>query len=141
LIGQIFRKTPSIIKRTGANCCDVRLYMQDIDKTLSLPAGNKIQQSVRIPRWVFCKKEYLIKCMKGLFETDGHYGLSRKFNVEYFQFCNKSKSLLKSVFLGLRSLGYTPQFGSNYIRLAKRKEIGLFIRQMHFIRPFPALSN
>lgn len=67
--------------------------MQDIDKALGLPVGNKIKNSVEIPEWIFGRKPYLIKCLKGLFETDGHYGLNRKFYVEYIQFCNKSGSL------------------------------------------------
>jgi len=69
--------------------------MQDIDKALDLPAGNKLKKSVKIPEWIFDKKPYLIKCLKGLFETDGRYGLSKKFYVEYTQFCNKSETLTR----------------------------------------------
>lgn len=141
LVGIVFKKEPSVLKRSKANCSDVRLYMQDIDKALGLPAGNKIKNSVEIPEWIFDKKPYLIKCLKGLFETDGHYGLSRKFYVEYMQFCNESGSLRFSVFRALKFLGYSPQLGNNYVRLARKEEVRRFIREMEFERPFPSLVN
>jgi hypothetical protein len=63
--------------------------MQDIDKALGLPIGNKLKNSVEIPRWIFKKKRYLMKCLKGLFETDGHYGLSKRFYVNIYNFVIK----------------------------------------------------
>ena len=141
LTRSIFKKDPSVIKRSKANCYDVCLYMQDIDKALGLPIGNKIKNSVKIPAWIFEKKEYLIKCLKGLFETDGHYALNRKYYVEYIQFCNKSKSLKESAFRALISLGYSPQSGNNYVRLAKKVQVHRFIDEMDFERPFPSLVN
>lgn len=137
----VFNKEPSILTRTNAKCCDVRIYMQDIDKALGLPAGNKLKNSVKIPEWIFNKKPHLIKCLKGLFETDGHYGLSKKFYVEYMQFCNKSETLKLSVFRALKLLGYSPQIGSNYVRLARKDEVHRFIREVKFERPFPSLIS
>lgn len=141
LTKNIFKKEPSVRKRSKANCTDVCLYLQDIDKSLSLPVGNKIVNSVEIPRWIYKKQDYLKRCLKGLFETDGHYGSNKKFYVEYIQFCNKSESLKKSVFVALQSLGYSPRLGQNYVRLAKRNEVRQFIEEMDFVRPFPALAN
>jgi hypothetical protein len=141
LARNIFKKSPSIIKRSKANCCDVTLYLQDIDKALGLPAGNKIKNSVKIPEWIIRKREYSKKCLKGLFETDGHYGLSKKNYVEYIQFCNESASLKKSVFDVLSSLKYSPQLGKNYVRLAKKTEVHKFIEEMDFVRTFPSLAN
>lgn len=137
----IFEKEPSVIKKSKVNCTDVCLYMQDIDKALGLPIGNKLKNSVNIPGWIFKKKEYLIKCLKGLFETDGHYALNKKYYVEYIQFCNKSGSLKESVIKALRSLGYSPQMGNFYVRLAKRIQVHQFIKEMDFERPFPSLVN
>jgi hypothetical protein len=141
LVGGVLKKEPSVLNRSQANCSDVRIYMQDIDKALGLPVGNKIKNSVEIPEWIFGRKPYLIKCLKGLFETDGHYGLNRKFYVEYIQFCNKSGSLKLSVFRALKSLGYSPQLGSTYVRLARKMEVRRFIREVRFERPFPSLVN
>lgn len=141
LVRSIFKKEPSVIKRSKENCIDVCLYMQDIDKALGLPAGNKIKNSVAIPEWIFRKKEYIVKCIKGLFETDGHYGLSKKFYVEYMQFCNKSQSLKESVFTALVFLGYSPQLGENYVRLAKKEQVHRFVKEIDFERPFPSLGN
>ena len=139
LIKFVFRKAPKIEKRSKVNCSDIRLYMQDIDLALGLPAGNKIKNSVVIPEWIFAKKQYLIRCLKGLFETDGHYGASKKFYVEYIQFCNASQSLRNSVFVALESLGYSPQMGMSYVRLARKKQVLHFIKEARLERPFPSL--
>lgn len=141
LVGNIFGKEPHVIKRLKANCCDIYLYLRDIDKALGLPVGNKIKNSVKIPRWVFKKKLFLIKCLKGLFETDGHYAINKKYYVEYIQFCNESLTLKGSAFRALKYLGYSPQLGRNYVRLAKKREVHRFIKEMHFVRPFPSLVN
>lgn len=141
LVKIIFGKEPIVSKRTKSNCTDVRLYLQDIDKALGLPAGNKLKYPIVIPAWIFKKKEYLENCLKGLFETDGHYGLNRKSYVEYMQFCNKSKSLKKSVFDALTYLGYSPQLGNSYVRLARRSQLHRFIKKIGIERPFPALGN
>jgi hypothetical protein len=141
LIKRVFKKEPSILKRSKAKCVDVRLYMQDIDKALGLLAGNKIKNSVIIPEWILKSKKYLIKCLKGLFETDGHYALNRKFHVEYIQFCNNSKSLRESVSKALIFLGYSPQLGKTYVRLARKAQVHRFLREMDFKRPFPSLLN
>lgn len=141
IINDVFRKEPSIIKRSKEKCTDICLYMQDIDKALGMPTGNKIKNSVKIPAWVFKNKNYLKKCLKGLFETDGHYGISKKFYIEYMQFCNKSSSLRNSVFRALKSLGYSPQLGNSYVRLAKRTQVSRLIKEMNFERPFPSLAN
>lgn len=141
LVEVIFKKKPSIIRRSGVNCCDVYLYMQDIDRALRIPEGNKIRNSVKIPLWIFSRKNYLIKCLKGLFETDGHYGKNKKFYVEYIQFCNECKSLRESVFKALISLGYSPQSGKNYVRLARKSQVRRFIDEISLERPFPSLLN
>lgn len=141
LVEVIFKKEPSVIKRSRANCYDVCLYMQDIDKALKIPEGDKIKNSVEIPSWIFSRKEYLIKCLKGLFETDGHYGKSRKFSVEYIQFCNECRSLRESVFKALIFLGYSPQAGKNYVRLARKLQVHRFIDEVSLERPFPSLVN
>ena len=141
LVKHVFKKGPSVIKRSKVNCCDVSLYMQNIDKALGLPAGNKIKNKVKIPAWIFKHKKYLKKCLKGLFETDGDYGLNKKFHVEYMEFSNKSVSLRRSVFEALTSLGYSPQDGNRYVRLAKKDQVRKFIAEMDFKRPFPSLKN
>lgn len=141
LVEGVFKKEPSILKRSGANCHDVCLYMQDIDKVLTLPTGNKIRNKIKIPEWIFSQKRYMKKCLKGLFETDGSYGFNKRFNVEYMEFCNKSETLKRSVSKALASLGYSPQVGSRYVRIARKNEVHKLIGDMNFTRPFPSLKN
>lgn len=140
LIKKIFKKEPSVIQRSGPKCIDVCVHLQDIDLALGLPVGNKLKNKIKIPEWLFEKKEYLRRCLKGLFETDGHYGVSKKFYVEYIQLCSESKPLRKSTFRALRELGYSPQISDSYVRIAKKTQLHRFIKEMKFIRPFPSLA-
>jgi len=140
LVRDIFKKEPSILKRSKANCHDVCLYMQDIGKALELPVGNKIKNKVKIPLWILSRKRYIRRCLRGLFETDGCYGLSKKYHVEYMEFCSRSESLRQSVYKALISLGYSPQISNKYVRLAKKDQVRRFIAEMDFKRPFPSLK-
>ena len=140
LIEKVLKRKPGIVKRRGPRCVDVRVYLQDINLALGLPAGNKLKNEIKIPEWIFEKNQYLKRCIKGLFETDGHYGKSKKFYVEYMQLCNYSRSLRKSTFDALKILGYAPQMGRKYVRIARKAEVRRFIKEMKFIRPFPSLA-
>lgn len=140
LVSRVFQKEPSIVKRSRTKCHDVRLYAQDLDKALGLPSGNKIENNVSIPDWIFRRQKYIKKCIKGLFETDGDYGRNKKFSVEYIEFSNRSESLRKSVVKALTFLGYSPQMGNRYVRLARKDQVRKFIADIGFERPFPSLK-
>lgn len=134
LVRDVFKKEPSIIKRSKANCHDVCLYMQDIDKALNLKAGNKIKNKVEIPNWILAKKEFLIRCLKGLFETDGNFSKNKKSYVQFIEFENKCPELRLSVYKAMKRLGYNPQLGNRYVRLARQKEVLDFARRINYFR-------
>lgn len=134
LVRDVFKKEPSVIRRTKANCYDIYLYMQDIDKALNLKAGNKIKNKVEIPNWILAKKEFLIRCLKGLFETDGNFSKNKKFYVQFIEFENKCPELRLSVYKAMKDLGYNPQLGSRYVRLARRKEVFDFTKRISYFK-------
>jgi hypothetical protein len=74
LIGSVFSKKPSVIKRKGKNAVSINLYQQNISKRLKSDVYNTL----------------------------------------------------------LLSLGLNPQFGSNYIRLARRNEVFYFRKLIDF---------
>lgn len=123
LINMIFCKKPAIIKRKNENTIVVSLYQNKISKRLDIPCGNKIINNVGIPPWIYSNKEYMIKCLKGLFETDGCFQEDKKNYAQYIEFKNNCKKLKEDVYDILQELKFNPQFGKNYIRLAKKKEV------------------
>lgn len=133
LVEKVLRKQPVLKKRKQAQCIDVCLYMQAVDEALGLPAGNKIKNNVTIPRWIYKNKKFLTKCLKGLFETDGDYAFNKRFNVQFVEFCNECEALRQSVYEALLLLGYSPQLGKRYVRLAKKTEVSKFLKELQHL--------
>lgn len=126
LIKSIFKKEPSAIKRKNENTVAISLYQCAIIRRLNLPAGNKITNNVGIPSWISLDKKYMIQCLKGLFETDGCFQEDKNNYTQYIELKNNCKKLREDVYKILLKLGFTPQFGKNYVRLAKRNEVYKF---------------
>jgi len=123
LITEIFHKTPSVIKRKNENATVICLYQCKISKRLRLPCGNKIKNNVRVPYWIFLNKDYMRKCLKGLFETDGCFHEDIKNYTRCIEFKNNCARLRKDTHNILLKLGFNPQLGINYVRLARRNEV------------------
>lgn len=126
LIKNIFKKEPSVIKRKNENTVVISLYQCAIIRRLSLPAGNKITNNVGIPSWISLDKKYMVQCLKGLFETDGCFQEDKNNYTQYIELKNNCKKLREDAYKILLKLGFTPQFGKNYVRLAKRNEVYKF---------------
>lgn len=76
-----------------------------------------IRNDVDIPRWVFMNKKYILKCLKGLFETDSCFHEDKANYTRCIEFKNNCKRLREDVYNSLVNLGFRPQFGRNYIAL------------------------
>lgn len=132
LIAKIFHKSPSIIKRNNENVTVVCLYQCEISKRLDLPCGNKIKNNVGIPSWIFSNTDYMVRCLKGLFETDGCFHEDRDNYTRIIEFKNNCTRLREDVYNILLRLGFNPQSGYNYIRLARRNEVYKFRELIEF---------
>lgn len=132
LIRKVFYKMPSLSKRRNKNAVNINLYQGNISQRLGIPTGDKIRHNVGIPSWIFLKKKYMIRCLKGLFETDGCFQEDKDNYAQYIEFKNNCKKLLKNVYNILLKLGFHPQFGKNYIRLARKNEVYSFKKLINF---------
>ena len=132
LIHKIFYKKPSIIRRKKENAIVISLYQCKISERLGLPTGDKIKNNIGIPRWVLYDTNYVIKCLKGLFETDGCFQEDKDNYTQYIEFKNNCSKLRENVYDILKRLNFEPQFGYNYIRLAKKNEVYRFKELIDF---------
>jgi len=132
LINKIFHKKPSIIKRKNENTTVVSLYQNQISERLSFPAGNKIKNNVGVPPWIYSCKKYIIKCLKGLFDTDGCFQEDSSNYAQYIELKNNCRKLRDDVYNMLLGLGLHPQSGRNYIRLARKSEAHRFKELIDF---------
>lgn len=138
LINRIFDKKPSMIKRKTKNAVNINLYQCKITKRLSLPLGDKIKNNVGIPSWIKLERNFTLKCLKGLFETDGCFQEDKANYAQYIEFKNNCIKLREDVYSSLLNLNFNPQLGSNYVRLARRKEVYKFKKLIDF-RNYTAL--
>ncbi len=127
-----FKKLPHIFKRKKKNAIDIYIYQCKISKRLGLSTGNKIKNNVGIPSWIKHNKKFAISCLKGLFETDGCFVEDEDNYTQIIEFKNNCRRLREDVYSILCRLGYHPQFGKNYIRLARRAEVYSFKKLINF---------
>lgn len=133
LLEKFFEKQPSQ-NRIG-NCVKLRVYQKQISKRLEVPLGNRRYSKVGIPTWVWESREYLIWCLKGLFEAEGSLSVHLSTCTYNFSFSNRNEKLLGDVGKALEILGLHPEYRSYATRLRKRKEVETF-KGLIFFRKF-----
>lgn len=132
MIERIIRKKPTTKKRSLYNCTDVYLYQKRLSERLEFPTGRKLNHALKIPEWIKNNKNYLTKCLKGLFETDGDWVIDKKYGTNVIKLTNMSQSLLKDVWQCLKQLGFSPKLQAKNTRLARSKEVYRFVKMIKF---------
>lgn len=118
----------------NSSSCIGRIMMK-----VGLIPGNKTKNKVKIPKWIFSNKEFLISVMRGLFDTDGC--VYRKYDhYAQIQFKFGCIEILKSVREVLILLGFHPtkiQWEPNHkgytgykIYLSRQEEIDRFFEKI-----------
>ena len=87
-----------------------KIYSKKIFESLiecGLLHGNKVKNQVKIPIWIFKKKEFLLRAVQGLFDTDGCvYNKYGKYAQIEFKFgCIETTA---SVHEAVQRLGFNP---------------------------------
>ena len=132
LIKKVFGKQATCIRRKRENAIDIRLYQKYISARLKLPAGNKIVNNVGVPKWIYRKYIYMIFCLKGIFNTDGHFKKNIDNYLHVIELTNHCKHILNDTFKMLKKLGFNPQLGKKCVRLARKEEVYRFIKIIDF---------
>ena len=84
--------------------------------------------------WIKNNKNYTIRCLKGLFETDGCFQKDVSNYAQYIELKNLCDRIRLDTYSMLKDLGYCPQKSKKYVRLAKRKEVYSFKKLIKFRR-------
>ncbi|TFG22500.1 MAG: hypothetical protein EU529_10210 [Promethearchaeota archaeon] len=102
----------------------IRLNKQAYHKALidlGLKSGNKVKNQIDSPNWIFQNKHFIIRCLRGLTDTDGTIQINKEFRRFRIVFRSASKSLVKSFkrmcnILGIHtgSVLHTKVFDSRY---------------------------
>ncbi len=97
----------SIVKRP-ANCTDISCYSNQLEDLLGWEAkgGSKIKQKISIPKWIRNNRIFTLRCLKGLFETDGSIYFDRKYQMA--NFTTAIPTLSQDVLAMITKLGFKP---------------------------------
>lgn len=132
LIESLFDKKPSVKKRRTSNCVDIVIYQKGIAKRLGLKTGAKTHRIFQLPKWIKNNKEYQIRFLRGLFETDGCHAEHFPTYTYKFIFSNVNQSLLETVFMLLCGLGFHPTKTVKTIQLSKKTEVEKAVDLLQF---------
>ncbi len=112
--------TVSLVKRRK-NCTDISVYSNELEDFLGWKAknGSKFIQDVRVPSWIFYKRDHIKNCLRGLFETDGSVYKDRQYI--YANFTTIIHGLSQDVQIMIDSLGYSSTTQSSLQKTGRRK--------------------
>lgn len=93
---------------------------------------NKVKYQVDFPEWIFQKKEFMAKAIRGFFDTDG--SVYRLRHGVQFSYCNMSKPLLLSARKMLIELNFFPSKINNNknIYLTRKSDLKRYFNEVGF---------
>ena len=86
----LFGAKPSVYYRKDAQAHSVVLARKKVVEylcSLGLVIGNKVDQKIKIPKWILENEKYSLACLRGLMDTDGSVYLHKyKVNNKQYQY-------------------------------------------------------
>ena len=120
-----FHKVPYERYRKDAGVVFLEISLKDMDKYLGFPIGSKIKNQIRIPEWIFRNDKYLIRCLRGLFDTDGGiYVTGGKYKI--VSITSHNMSLQEDLYNAFVQLGFHPYQRRSCIELGRMEEVKRF---------------
>jgi intein/homing endonuclease len=109
LFEKLFKKKMHSIEHKRCNELFISAGDKDVVYTLKyfgLPSGNKKENDVGIPKWIFKSEEYLKACIRGLIDTDGSICPITGRSYPYIWFTCGINNLRKTFRQAMEKLGF-----------------------------------
>lgn len=146
LIKKLFNTTPkiNIIKNNRAiNIRVSRKELVDFLNSRGILIGNKLKQNLSIPEWIMKSDEYLIRCIRGMIDTDGsvvietHRIKEKKYSYCRLNFTSASTILINQTYKTLKKFGFTPKIrrDGRSIQLENIREICDYFKRIGTSNP------
>lgn len=132
LVEKLFKKKPYIYTQSGQNCTRISLYENRISARLGVPTGARKDIVFRIPPWIFRKRSYVVRHLRGLYEAEGSHSVHKPTSTYKLNFSNKNQSLLKNVTELLTVLGLSSHRDSSRVQISKRRHVERAIEILQF---------
>lgn len=131
-VRKAFNKNPKVTKAGDCNAAHISLYQKDIAVRMGVPAGSKKDVKLRLPNWIWNSKEYLIACLRGLYEAEASLCIHLPTGTYNFAFHNRNQHLLDEVEKALKTLELNPNRRKYEVRLRRKKEVEYFSKLVNF---------
>ena len=138
LIKKLFSVLPSIVASKTCLVNDYHVNRVEMVRfcvaKLGLVVGCKVRQKIDIPKWVKKRREYLIPCLRGLFDTDGcvirhRYRVGgREYLYKKLGFTSHSQPLRLSYYRALNSLGIKARLAGYDVRVDGQEAVMRFFQ-------------
>lgn len=76
--------------------------------SIGLVPGDKVENQVKIPDWIYKRDSFKIACLKGLFDTDGSIFINKRNRSFVLNFTSSSKPLVQDFYKLCNSLNIKP---------------------------------
>lgn len=123
IVEKVFNKKPHVAKRRDSSASNITFYQKDISKRLGIPTGSKRCLDFKVPSWIIKEKRYVIRFLRGLFESDGNFSEHQKTYTYKAIFTNRNESLLNIVYRLLKKLGFHPHRSKYKVQVSKKEEV------------------
>lgn len=138
---KLFGEKPKIYKRKRCKADDLcynGINFVEYLTTVGIKIGNKVKQQVDVPEWIKNNREYSLRCVRGLMDTDGgiathRYKVGNKvYEYKKLNFTNHSVPLVMFVKEVFEYLGFSPKLagklGNNRLWLYNYNETKEYLR-------------
>ncbi|OIO43261.1 hypothetical protein COU56_00770 [Candidatus Pacearchaeota archaeon CG10_big_fil_rev_8_21_14_0_10_31_9] len=138
LMFKLFKYQPKVVYAKEINEMFIVSYSRNLVEFFNekgLKSGNKKFNRQTIPGWVLSNHNYLIPCLRGLFDTDGsvHYIAKNNRNIR-ISFTSYIPSLLEQVRFSLIKLRLKPSkiIKGNQIFISSKSDVEKYIKLINF---------
>ena len=132
LMEKIFGKEPYVAKMSRVNCVRIRIYQKNIQKRLEVPYSPRGHRWIEIPDWILNDGRYIVRYLRGLYEAEGSHCVHEKTSTYKVFFTNRNVSMLRNVYMLVKSLGYHPHRSKNQVQLSRKDEVFRFMKAISF---------
>lgn len=116
--------------REGYHSLKLYVYGKDLVGLLEkfgLIVGNKVENNIGVPEWIFRKESYIISCVRGLMDTDGYLHYHKRDKQIVVGFTNLSENLIKDFMKITNDLGFNFTRHKKDVRLFRKDEVKRFL--------------
>lgn len=134
IVEEVFNKKPHVAMRKDSNAFNITIYQNKISERLGIPTGSKRNLNFVIPKWILRKKEFKIRFLRGLYESDGSYSVHKPTYTYKMHFSNANIYLLDNVFRLLNDLGFHPHKTKSSVQVSRKEEVQKLKNLLQFRR-------